>query len=304
MAILAALGKAVPQVVSAIGGLAAGGLNAWSQKRANDRSWNQTKQLFGMQQLDRNAQNVYNSPANQVAMLKAAGLSPASFYGGAAQSAGSAGIADQSAPDVGAVDYGTPVSQVMDSASNIALLNSTQRKIESDIELNRASAIERLYSGHNTAWELNQKKRLQQTLDEQIRSNLEKTKQETANLGQEFERLVYDLDLDKEIREFRVSLAKHESEKAKMDAFAAEWNGKVSQFQREYMDKYGRQVPSDAWSGLIAYLGSRTGLKLPDMSVFNSNPTIGALNIALRKVGYHITDDWKIEKIPSGGGSR
>lgn len=266
----------LPAVVSAIGGLAAAGMNALSQRSANNRSWRQTKQLFGMQQVDRNSQNVYNSPSNQVAMLKAAGLSPASYYGGAAQNAGSAGVAQPGSPEVGATDFGAPISQVTDSLSNVALLATQKRNLESQIELNKASAIDRLYSGYNTNWELNQKKRLQATLDEQIRSDLAKTKEETANLSQQTQRLVYDLDLDKDIRDYRVALAKNESDKAKWEAFSEEWNGKVSQYQREYMDKHGRQVPSDAWSGVLDYILSKTGSSLPDLS-FTSKSPIGWL---------------------------
>lgn len=262
----------IPAIISAVGGLMSAGANALSQRAANNRSWNQTKQLFGMQQADRNAQNVYNSPSNQVAMLKAAGLSPASYYGGAAQNAGSAGVAQPGSPEVGATDFGTPISQVTDSLSNVALLATQKRNLESQIELNKASAIDRLYSGYNTNWELNQKKRLQATLDEQIRSDLAKTKSETSQLDTQTQRLVYDLDLDKDIRDYRVSLARHESDKAKWEAFAQEWNGKVSQYQRQYMDKHGRQVPSDAWSGILDYIMTQTGTKMPDLSFTKKSP--------------------------------
>ena len=262
----------IPATITAVGGLLAGGLNALSQRSANNRSWKQTKQLFDMQQADRNAQNVYNSPSNQVAMLKAAGLSPASYYGGAAQNAGSAGVAQPGSPEVGATDFGTPISQVTDSLSNVALLATQKRNLESQIELNKASAIDRLYSGYNTSWELNQKKRLQATLDEQIRSDLAKTKEETANISQQTQRLVYDLDLDKDIRDYRVALAKNESDKAKWEAFASEWNGKVSQYQRQYMDKHGRQVPSDAWSGVLDYIMTKTQTELPDLSWTKKSP--------------------------------
>lgn len=172
----------IPSLIAAGGAVAGAGVNALAQRAANDRSFRQTKQLFGMQQLDRNAQNVYNSPTNQVAMLKAAGLSPASFYGGAAQSAGSAGVAAPGSPEVGAPDLAAPFSSVAQSIGNLSMLHAQKENVQAGTEKARAE-VGKLFAETAQSkfdYELNQE--LRQTIADQVRADLAKTQQETASL--------------------------------------------------------------------------------------------------------------------------
>lgn len=176
---------AAPAVISAIGSLAAAGANALSNRAANNRSWRQTKQMFGMQQADRNAQNVYNSPANQVALLKSAGLSPASFYGGAAQSAGSAGVASPVQAEVNPTDFGTPISQVSGAIGNLTMLGEQKRNLQSDTELNIANMLKAMSDKHMTDFQRGLQEDIRETTIAQAQANLEKSIQETVNLKAE-----------------------------------------------------------------------------------------------------------------------
>lgn len=170
----------IPAIISAVGGLMSAGANALSQRAANNRSFRQTKQLFGMQQADRNAQNVYNSPANQVAMLKSAGLSPASFYGGAAQTAGSAGVATPGSPEVGAADLATPISSVSGAIGNLTMLGVQKRNIESDTDKNLAQIANEYAQTARSQFDLDMARTLKQTTIAQAQANLDKTIQDSA----------------------------------------------------------------------------------------------------------------------------
>lgn len=209
----------IPAIISAVGGLMSAGANALSQRAANNRSWNQTKQLFGMQQADRNAQNVYNSPSNQVAMLKAAGLSPASFYGGAAQTAGSAGVATPTAPEVGATDFAGPISQVSGAIGNLTMLGVQKRNIESDTDKNLAQIANEYAQTARSQFDLDLARTLKSTTIAQAQASLDKTIQETATShAQELLNMV-----DKEYRRVGIDLTKsqislNDKEKEKWDA--------------------------------------------------------------------------------------
>lgn len=178
-------GEWLPAAISAVGGLISAGANAASNRSANNRSWRQTKQMFGMQQADRNAQNVYNSPANQVALLKSAGLSPASFYGGAAQSAGSAGVASPGQAEVNPTDFGTPISQVSGAIGNLTMLGEQKRNLQSDTELNIANMLKAMSDKHMTDFQRGLQEDIRETTIAQAQANLEKTVQESINLKAE-----------------------------------------------------------------------------------------------------------------------
>lgn len=169
-----------PAIISAIGGVVGAGMNALSQHAANNRSFRQTKQLFGMQVQDRNSQNVYNSPSNQVAMLKAAGLSPASFYGGAAQTAGSAGVATPGTPEVGAADLATPFSGAAGQISNLTMLGSQRENLESQTNKNRAEISKLFAETARSKFDLEMAETMKQTTLAQAQAGLDKTIQDTA----------------------------------------------------------------------------------------------------------------------------
>lgn len=191
-----------PAIISAIGGVVGSGLNALSQHAANNRSFRQTKQLFGMQVQDRNSQNVYNSPSNQVAMLKAAGLSPASFYGGAAQTAGSAGVATPGSPEVGAADLATPFSGAAQSIGNLAMLQTQKENIQAGTDKARAEMGKLFAETAQSKFDYEMNQELRSTIMAQVRADLAKTIQDTAtskaqevlsNVDAEYRRVGIDL---------------------------------------------------------------------------------------------------------------
>ena len=68
-------------IVTGIGALASSGINAAMQARTNAQNRRQAEEAFLKEQLAVRQQNEYNSPAQQVLRMKAAGLNPALAYG-------------------------------------------------------------------------------------------------------------------------------------------------------------------------------------------------------------------------------
>lgn len=287
--------------MSAIIGLANAAYQDYKTDVRNMRAEAMTYDLFGRQQADRDKQNRWMAPPNQITQLKAAGLSPASYYGGAAQGMQSAGIADAGVPEFALPPSDAFSSGVQGAVSSLTV-QPTIQNLESQSNRNNAEAIESLFRGANSRWDLQQKRRMQAELDEKIRNDVRQGAANIRKSDMEIQRLEFDLDFDKEVRDYRKAFEKAHSDKERWDAFASEWNGKVAEYQRKYMDEHGRQVPADSWSALLEYLGSKTGLRLPDLSVFNQSPSRGFLNEILSKYGYQFDEKWHLQKI--SGGSR
>lgn len=70
-----------PATITAIGAVAGSAINAYSQHRTNSVNRQQAEYAFQQQMQAVNRQNEYNSPAQQVLRMKAAGLNPALAYG-------------------------------------------------------------------------------------------------------------------------------------------------------------------------------------------------------------------------------
>lgn len=71
----------VAEAITAAGALGGAALNAYSQHRTNAVNRQQSEHAFAMQQQAIQRMNEYNSPAQQVLRMKAAGLSPSLAYG-------------------------------------------------------------------------------------------------------------------------------------------------------------------------------------------------------------------------------
>lgn len=152
----------IASLVSAGSALASSALQSRAAKNASDRSFSQTKELFGMQQADRDSQNHWNSPAAQITRLRAAGLSPAAFYGNGQLGGTSAGVATPGSPEVFEPDVSGAL-QAGATAANTALLTSPQLKnVESQSNLNDAKAIEALA---NADLSTSEKNRIDKTAD-------------------------------------------------------------------------------------------------------------------------------------------
>lgn len=83
-AILPLLAALIPAAVSAIGGIVSSLSGASATRKANEQQFQQNLYMAGQERgwalEDVKAQNEYNSPANQMARLKAAGLNPMLAY--------------------------------------------------------------------------------------------------------------------------------------------------------------------------------------------------------------------------------
>lgn len=126
-------------VLTAAGALGSSLVNHFSARSLSNNAFRQNVKLWEMQ-------NQYNSPANQVARLTAAGLNPGLAYGGSSQVVGNSDSPPQL--DYSGV-YNQPLMQpdaVMQGQQ--ALSMAIQRKLtQSEIEKNAAETIESLNRG-------------------------------------------------------------------------------------------------------------------------------------------------------------
>lgn len=108
-------------IISAGAGLLTGGLNSIFQKKQQDKSWAKQVEFWNMQ-------NEYNSPANQMARFKDAGLNPNLIYG-----QGTPGNASNT-PNFAVSAHTSPVGAALEALSSVANLEL----IKSQVDKNRA----------------------------------------------------------------------------------------------------------------------------------------------------------------------
>lgn len=213
----------VASLVSAGSALASGAAQIVAARKANDRSFSQTKQLFGMQQYDRDIQNSYNSPAASIARLRAAGLSPASFYGNPSVASQSAGVASPGSPEVNTPD----VSGAFESGSRAALnslfgsqeLEMKKGLTQAEIENLRAQALKAVSDSAKTDFERKQAEQLRETVVNRAKTDLDNAIKQGVIL--EKEALLKDVDVRYreagiKLTESQVSL--NEKQKEEIDA--------------------------------------------------------------------------------------
>lgn len=170
----------VSALISAGSAVASGALQSRAARKANDRSYQQTKELYGMQQSDRDRQNAYGSPAESIARLRAAGLSPASFYGNPSAAGVSAGTVTPGSPEVTTPDIAGSI-QSGANAANVALLTGAQKEnLESGSERNSAAAVRDLTESAYTNFQRRLGEDLKNTTLAQAKANLSNTIQDTV----------------------------------------------------------------------------------------------------------------------------
>lgn len=160
---LAALG------ISAAGALGQYALNQRSQKKAFQQNVDFWKQKF-------DETNKYNSPVQQVARLKEAGLNPAMMYGQSASGATGTAIS-QSAE-------GRKAAQVS-GLDNLGLMSLQANQIkeqtalaQQDAALRRQQAITEMQKGAKTKWEAQTAEALSKTSADLFKAQLNKVQQE------------------------------------------------------------------------------------------------------------------------------
>lgn len=143
-------------------------------------------------------QNKYSSPANQVKLLKEAGLNPALAYGGNTSNASTAvagGQATQAAPEVGSPQtFGYDFSGIAQAGDNVvknlldsARLHNESKLTEADIELKKAESLKNLQDAHLsseqaklTGLDVDYKRRTLEQRVQLVDQQVEKTKVEIA----------------------------------------------------------------------------------------------------------------------------
>lgn len=116
------------EVITAGAGLLHGGLNSIFQLKQQDKAWQQTVDMWNMQ-------NKYNTPFNQMKRFKDAGLNPNLIYG-----QGNPGNAT-GAPNFQVSAHTSPIGAAMEALTNVANLEL----IKSQVDKNRAE-IDRTHS--------------------------------------------------------------------------------------------------------------------------------------------------------------
>lgn len=169
-----------PAVVAALISAGSGIIQNIASIRTNNRSFAQTKQLYGMQQADRDAQNAYSSPASSIARLKAAGLSPASFYGNTTAAGPSVGSVAPGSADVFTPDIAGAIGSGASAASTALLVGSQRKNLDSASEKNSADALKALSESAMTDFERKLAEDLRTNTIARAQADLDRTIQETA----------------------------------------------------------------------------------------------------------------------------
>lgn len=180
-------------IATGIGALASSGLNAYSQHKTNAVNRAQAEYAFRQQQQAIQRQNEYNSPAQQVLRMKAAGLNPALAYGANGEMVGNQAdipaynAIPAEAPNLG--NIGTGLAEAVRTGIDIRDLQRREALAVSEIALQGSQQFLA-----TTAGELNQAQKQEivtmlgykvEEAESRIQLNWEnvlKTRQEISNL--------------------------------------------------------------------------------------------------------------------------
>lgn len=186
--------------IGALGGLAGNAMNRAAIREQNKANKELAKYQFDLNMQAWNKQNEYNSPYQQVARLKSAGLNPQLAYGNGTQAGNASSVPQYQAPNIesyqgNAADLSRALSgamtymQLQNMQAQNNLLAKQAEKEEAHTWLLDEQAMEKLYENkYNLEWSNNAKALAQ--MDYSIRHNqtvlsdwnITKIKQEYSNL--------------------------------------------------------------------------------------------------------------------------
>lgn len=202
-------------ISAAASALSTGGqIYAAGKMNRKTRQWNE--KMYGRQRADAladwNMQNEYNSPKEQMARLKAAGLNPNLVYGnGVDTTSGPVRSSDApswhpQAPDLsgfarGASDAVSTYYDAKIKQQTVENLKSSNAVMEADKALKEAQAIATTASANMSQFDLGQKQTLASTVVEAARANLNNILASTANTQQNTEATKQKMGLDLQANE-------------------------------------------------------------------------------------------------------
>lgn len=194
-------GSLLGPIIGAAGSVVGAGVNAFSQGSMNRATRNWSKDMYNLQRTnalaDWNMQNAYNSPAQQMARLKAAGLNPNLVYGnGATMTSQPVRSVDTpqwhpTAPQIDPQALGGGLQRFYNlelqknNVANLSLNNEILRQ-KLRVETARANNIEQ--NTQSSAFSLGVNRELHDTTIAQAKSNLDLTNAnvQKTNVGIDF----------------------------------------------------------------------------------------------------------------------
>lgn len=211
--LLAAAAVAAPQLISQ-------GVNAIFQGRANRKARQWAEHMYGVQRQhaleDWNRQNEYNSPVNQMARLKEAGLNPRLVYdNGATQMSGNIRSSDTGSwrPEPPQFDLGSVVNQGLQAYMDMQTrelqwdnMKKQNQVMDLDTKLKAAQVIATLNSAESTGVTTEQKR-----FDLNMKNALKETSLEAATV-----------DLQKKYADLNYTLNENERRQAMTSANLSE----------------------------------------------------------------------------------
>lgn len=273
-------------LVSGVSGLASAGISAWNSSavnRSNSRSVDRQNQ-FAIQLRDYD--NWYNSPAQQMRRIRAAGLNPDLVYG-------SIGSGDSSAPSLASpsTDVGFDSSAIATSGSALAGMLQQQSLLDAQVKnvntQTRAQELDNLIKekdlnnwDNKTALEMqqlqesvNNAKKQGELLQEQVNSAIIKNQFDIEAFDKQLQQLdevVRGLKLDNDIKEEDLKVVQNAVRLSALQIIKAGLENAILQQTYNYNEQYYKKA-LDKLDGEIAILVQDRDAKLLANAITNRN---------------------------------
>lgn len=234
--------------------LAGGGINAAAQSNLNKRNRRWSEQMYERQKADNLAfwaqQNSYNSPEQQMARFKAAGLNPNLIYGqGNSGNAGPISTPDAQTPNTRAPEWGSGIAAA--GAAGLQAYHDTQIKnatannlklqadvITQDAQLKRAQTYATLLNTDRAKWDFDFEKSLAEVSADFRRAQLRNTQVSTdlaisKNAREAAQAGVSIQEAIERMNSMRLSQAKTADERAQIQANIRQTNAQIANLRRD-----------------------------------------------------------------------
>ncbi|AXL15343.1 DNA pilot protein [Microviridae sp.] len=234
--------------------LAGGGINAASTANLNKKNRRWSEQMYQRQKADNLAfwaqQNTYNSPEQQMARFKAAGLNPNLIYGqGNSGNAGPISTPDARTPDTRVPEWGSGIaagaSSGLQAYTDLQIKGATANnlKLQADVitqeaQLKRAQTLSTLLNVDKTKWSWEFEKSLADVTADFRRAQLHNLKTSTDLSIRKDTREAVKLNFDiaesiQRVQSSRLANANTAAEKSRIEANTAQINQQLRNLKKD-----------------------------------------------------------------------